>query len=457
MTDTPPSKPSDAGAWADLWIDTQRRYWESWIDLSQKMSERKTGETGEFPLTPWARAMEFWTGFMASLPSEGADTGRESAPDVSVLRHWADFWIKAQGTYWENWLSASRQALEASPDQADRTEAYAETDIGSRMLEFWTTLSMPLVPSHSRDWARTLLEVNKNYFRMGEGLWKILAVNHDAAQGAENPWSVFYRGIGAMRDEFNERLRTGKDPWAGFATFWGMPLDNWRRVCSAFSIMPGDMEQAVRGSGSPYGPETLHRTMVGVLSMPTLGYTREWQEELQRWGLLWLDHSQALQEYGVVLGRMTLRAIELFSEALYRKSTGNEPLESLRAFYNLWIDCSEEAYGEMAISPEFIQAQSRMTNSLFAIKRQEQKMVEEFLSAFNMPTRRELDTSHRRVYQLQRRVWQVEQTLEEAGGPQLQEEVSALRREVEALRLALEAGGGKKPTPPRRGGARTTT
>jgi class III poly(R)-hydroxyalkanoic acid synthase PhaE subunit len=447
MTDTSSSKSSDAGAWADLWIDAPRRYWESWIDLSRKMSERTAGEAGESPLALWTRAMEFWTGLMAPPLGENARAEQESATDVSALGRWADGWIKAQGTYWENWLTGFQAG-------SDQTGAHDEADIGARLLEFWTTLAMPLVPSHSRASVRALLEANKSYFRMGEGLWKLLAANYSAAQGAENPWNVFSRGITAMQDEFSKHLGAGKNPWAGFATFWGMPLDNWRRVCSAFSIMPGDMEQAARGSGSPYGPETLHRTMVGMLSMPTVGYTREWQEELQRWGLLWLDHGQALQEYGMVLGRITERAIELFSEALRKKSTGNEPLESLRAFYNLWIDCSEEAYGEVAISPEFTQAQSRMMNSLFAIKRQEQKMVEEILSALNMPTRRELDTSHRRVHQLQRRVWQVEQALEEAGGLQWQEEIAALRREVASLRAALEAGG--KPTPPRRGGAKTS-
>lgn len=68
-----------------------------------------------------------------------------------------------------------------------------------------------------------------------------------------------------------------------------MPLDNWRRVVSAFSMLPGDMEKAARGGGSPHGPETLHKTMVGMLSLPTVGHTREWQEEWQGWGLMWLE------------------------------------------------------------------------------------------------------------------------------------------------------------------------
>lgn len=316
---------------------------------------------------------------------------------------------------------------------------------------------MPLVPGQSRESIARLLDANKAYFRMGEGLWRILFSGFGTVQGTEAQWDALTRGIRQMQEQFGEQLRTAKDPWSGFATFWGMPLDNWRRVCSAFSIMPGDMEKAARGFGSPYGPETLHQGMIGLLSMPTIGYTREWQEELQRWGLLWLDHFQALQAYVLALSGTTAKAIDLFADEVYEKAKKGETFESLRALYNLWIDCSEQAYNDLSTSDEFTQAQSRLTNSVFAVKRQEQKMIEEVLSAFNMPTRRELDTSHRRVHQLQRRVWQLEQTLDESGIMELKAEVSVLQRELEALRGQARAQKTEPSGAARKSRAKTST
>ncbi|HYE37771.1 class III poly(R)-hydroxyalkanoic acid synthase subunit PhaE [Methylocaldum sp.] len=396
---------SAVNAWAQLWLDTQRKYWESWSDLSRKMR----GEARE----------------AAEAPAQ------ENPEAPANPRDWSESWIAAQQKNWDSWFDLSRQTLESKTEAADEK---APVEPSSHLLDLWTRFWMPLIPGQSREAVSKLLDVNKAYFRMGEGLWRILSASHGAAQGAESQWDALSRGIRQMHEQFGEQLRSGKDPWSGFATFWGMPLDNWRRVCSAFSIMPGDMEKAVRGFGSPYGPETLHQGMVGVLSMPTLGYTREWQEELQRWGLLWLDHSQALQEYVLSLSGVTAKAIDLFGNELYERAQKGEPLESLRAFYNLWIDCSEQAYTDISTSDEFTRAQSQLTNTVFAVKRQEQKMVEEVLSAFNMPTRRELDTSHRRLHQLQRRVWQLEQTLEESSALELRAEVFALRRDLEALR-----------------------
>jgi class III poly(R)-hydroxyalkanoic acid synthase PhaE subunit len=456
MTDQ--SSPNTFGfsPWADFWINTQRRYWDSWMDTSRRAYGNPTA-TAEAPENPWLRTWNLWFGLTAPTEANGRRTASradEPANPASAFGPWADFWLKAQRGYWENWLDASQQFLGAG---IRRAEPPIETDLWSRLLDFWTSLILPIAPEQSRDWVRGVLETNRFYIRMGEGVWKMLAGSYGASQGAAHPWDAFGQGLRQMQENFTASLGANRNPWAGFANFWGMPLDNWRRVCSAFSMLPGDMEKAARGYGSPYGPETLHQTMVGVLSMPTVGYTREWQEELQRWGLLWLEHSRSLQAYGAVLVRITQRAFELFGRAVAEQAGQTEALGSLRGFYNLWIDCSEEAYAEISVSPEFIDAQAQLTNSLFAIKRQEQKMMEEVQAAFNMPTRRELDTSHRRVHQLQRRLWQVEQALEEAGGTELRGEVSALRRELEALRASLDAVGAKPAIPRKGGGLKTTT
>lgn len=372
--------------------------------------------------------------------------------DTLSKASWADLWLDAQRQYWTTWLGWKPQTSGDTPGKpkdfrsglatsaADMTKLWIDTQ--RACWQAWTTAAQgqpPTTPEATPDqwqaWARQWLAFNQSYWRTQEELWRKLA----SGASSEQLWDSYQQGF--------QRLREAKTPWDGLATFWGMPLDNWRRVCSAVSMWPGDMEQAVRGSGSPYGPETVHSTMVGALSMPTLGYTREWQEEWQRWGLLWLEYGQTLQAYLAVLLKVNLRSGELFSEALAHPP-GKEPLDSLRAYYNLWIDCAETAYGEISISPEFTRAQAALTNALFAMKHQEQKMVEEFLSALNMPTRGELDTSHQRVHQLQRRLWQVEQSLEESND--LREELAELRREVEALRATPE------PPAPRKGGAKAT-
>jgi polyhydroxyalkanoate synthesis regulator phasin len=91
-----------------------------------------------------------------------------------------------------------------------------------------------------------------------------------------------------------------------------------------------------------------------------------------------------------------------------------------------------------------------MTNAMMAVKRQEQKIVDEMLGALNMPTRRELDTSHRRLHQLHRQVWQLQKTLEDAGTMELREEVAALQRQVSEWSVGERADQALSANTPRR-------
>lgn len=356
------------------------------------------------------------------------------------MNNWSGLWMDAQKKYWDSWLDLSRQAVSA----ASGKESPAANP-WPQQFDLWTKFMTAAMSPESRDWAEKLTDLNKGYLRFGETLWKTLSAAKTVPQGPDNWWDLVSRSIKEMQEGFAGGISAGKDPWAGFAALWGMPMDNWRRVYSACSAMPGDMEKALRSFGPAAGTTTPENLLSRLFAMPTFGYTREWQAETQRWGQMWLEHGEAVRDYGDVLTRVTTRAGELLGGKLQE---GSLP-ETLRAFYNLWVDCGEQAYAEVANSPEFTKAQARLVNTLMAVKRQEQKMVDELLSGLNMPTRRELDTSHRRMHRLQRQVWQLQEALNDAGVRELREEVAALRRE-------LESGGTEdgEPKTPRRTPAR---
>jgi class III poly(R)-hydroxyalkanoic acid synthase PhaE subunit len=165
-----------------------------------------------------------------------------------------------------------------------------------------------------------------------------------------------------------------------------------------------------------------------------LGYTGELQESAREWQRLCLEHGQALLRYSQVLAGIMAKAAEILGQKLYDLASRGEPPETLRTLYGLWIDSGEEAYAEASAQPEFIRAQAGLVNTLMAVKRHEQKMLDEISGVLNLPTRRELDTSHRRLHQLRSELERLRETLDESSIHALREEVAALRREVQALR-----------------------
>jgi class III poly(R)-hydroxyalkanoic acid synthase PhaE subunit len=360
---------------------------------------------------------------------------------------WAGAWADMQRHYWNAWSDL----LQAAPGMGANKPSGASSAPWGQGFDLWSKMLGPVMPPESRTWMDKLMEINKGYLQMGEALFNTFSTAQKSGKDPSQWWESINLYLTKMQEQVASQFRSSKDPWAGFATLWGLPADTWKRLSSAWSAMPGDIERAFRDI------DGLHQSGLAPLasdwlSTPTLGYTRESQEEAQRLGQLWLEYGQAVKAYGDALSRVITRAGELLKEKLMGQMNKGESLDSLRACYDLWVDCGEEAYAEVSLSDPFIQTQARMTNALMAVKRQEQKIVDEMLGALNMPTRRELDTSHRRLHQLQRQVWHLKRALEDFGTLELREEVAVLQRQVSELK----ASGTATPTQPTSPARRST-
>jgi class III poly(R)-hydroxyalkanoic acid synthase PhaE subunit len=350
---------------------------------------------------------------------------------------WMDLWLESQRRYVEAWGEMGR-AAGAGGAAATRADPWSEA-MHKGLDAWWQTVAVGL-PAGTREAASRFLDVGKGYWRIGEAFQHLVEASR-GFMGGDGEWQkALQEGLKRFQDTVCG-TEAQANPWSGLATFCGMPLDNWRRVVSSLSVLPGDLEKALRGEG-PAGPETLQRALDRLLATPPLGYTREWQEQVQDWAGLWLDHGQALQEYQSQLGSVTTRAVDKLGARLLERAKDGKPIETLREAYDLWVDCAEDAYAEVASSPGFISAQARLTNTLMAVKRHEQQIVAEVQSGLNMPTRREMDTSHRRVQELRREIRGLEDRLDEL--PRLYQEVEGLRAEIRALRADQDA---RRPAP----------
>ncbi len=76
-------------------------------------------------------------------------------------------------------------------------------------------------------------------------------------------------------------------------------------------------------------------------------------------------------------------------------------IEVLRALYDSWIDCAEEAYARMAHSDSFSGALADFVNASSAWRKESQASVELWAKALDLPTRSELNTLMRRVNSLE--------------------------------------------------------
>lgn len=101
-----------------------------------------------------------------------------------------------------------------------------------------------------------------------------------------------------------------------------------------------------------------------------------------------------------------------------------QKIESLRALYDMWVDASEEAYGEFVMSDEYQVVYGDLVNSLMRVRKDMNDLAEQHYQLMNIPTRSEIDTVQRR---------QQEQRRENRH---LRREITELRAQVEQLARA---------------------
>lgn len=319
---------------------------------------------------------------------------------------WTQAWLDMQKQYLDTWTKFAGAGLPGAT-------AFGGASPLAGSFDQWSRLFSQDMPGSVKSASERLFDLGKNYLDMSERYWQLFRQTGQPAAGATD-WPAM------MQKAFTEASKgfatpgSATDPWSGFANLWGLPLSNWQRMATSLSPFPGEMEKALRPGHAP-GSADLTHALGQYLAMPPVGYTREWQEQQQEWSRLLMEYTRSVQAFGALLGRVVQRALDLFGRRMTEKTQAGESFEGLRAIYNLWIDCGEEAYAEQVAGTEFPQLQADMVNALMRMKRHEQLMLEEILTALNMPTRREMDTTHRRVYELQQQLSRLQDTLEDNG------------------------------------------
>jgi class III poly(R)-hydroxyalkanoic acid synthase PhaE subunit len=256
-------------------------------------------------------------------------------------------------------------------------------------------------------------------------------------QDAIDWWSRLAHGgreeANAAVDRFNAQARN----WYGqmqqvaarFAGQEAKPADitaEWKRALGAMGENPfPEMFRAMRGQGaqgldqwiedaSPW-LDAWRREGNAWLGMPTFGLGREHQERWQKLAQAQLDYQQYESTYNALMMKAAQRAYEVFEGKLAEREEPGRQLTSARALFDLWIDAAEEAYAEIALSPQFREAYGARINAQMRLRGAVQCEMERMSATFGMPTQGDLDIAFRKIAELERSLRRLRDQM--ASGP----------------------------------------
>ena len=256
-------------------------------------------------------------------------------------------------------------------------------------------------------------------------------------QDAMDLWAPWARDGRAQTDDVLARMNAQTGEWFGrmqelakrFSGGTANATDiagEWKRALGIennFGNPFGDMFQQMSGHGAnsmdqwmqQIAPwlEGMRSQARGLFNLPAFGLQREQQERWQALGKSMLDYRQAMSGYNAQLLECGKRAFAKFEDKLAERSEPGRQLDSARALFDLWIDAAEEAWGEVAMTPEFRVAYGELVNAQSRMRAGVNGEVERATGQLGMPTRTEVNSSHKKVTQLERDLRALRQRLAE--------------------------------------------
>jgi polyhydroxyalkanoate synthesis regulator phasin len=120
------------------------------------------------------------------------------------------------------------------------------------------------------------------------------------------------------------------------------------------------------------------------------------------------EWAKDLAAYQVLMHGAWNEAVKRFLVAI--NDAQGTPITSWRELTDVWIDIANDTLVETHRTPEFLEAQRRLTRSGVECRLQEREIAEAFCEIQQMPTRTEMDEVQREVYELRRRLRALERS-----------------------------------------------
>jgi class III poly(R)-hydroxyalkanoic acid synthase PhaE subunit len=98
-------------------------------------------------------------------------------------------------------------------------------------------------------------------------------------------------------------------------------------------------------------------------------------------------------------------------ETMLRERKSDHGINNYRELYDLWVECGEQVFAQVAHSESYAKLQAQLGNAAIKLRARQQAMIERGLKYFDLPTRAELNTVHKQMREQRERIATLEAQL----------------------------------------------
>jgi class III poly(R)-hydroxyalkanoic acid synthase PhaE subunit len=189
----------------------------------------------------------------------------------------------------------------------------------------------------------------------------------------------------------------------GLADFVKSSAGEAQAVAGPSAALSEEMLRAWTGATS-MGQDESRRFADALGRLPPLGITREHTEAMRALAAAQREHQELEQALRAELVRVQNDALNLLEQRVRERDLANNPISEWRELYDLWVECGEQVFSQVAHSDAYGKLQAELGNAAVRLRARQQTIFEHELRQFDLPTRSELNTIHRQIRELRDRL-----------------------------------------------------
>jgi class III poly(R)-hydroxyalkanoic acid synthase PhaE subunit len=317
-------------------------------------------------------------------------------------------WMNAQRSMWQAWMDMASRNSKEPPSFADSADEWQK--LAMQSVQAWGAATDPIARSTAEQFiaaqgvalrflsfSARAWETAAPKFKSGEDWQKAL---EDVLDEFRQLWVNLPADAEAINQDIESTWELYMDQWRAF----GQP---WERV---WARGPGLWGRAVTGDSAALFDladvyQSAYKQTLGRLATsPNLGMTREFNARLMEGFDAFTNLNVAGAEYQAVVAEIWEVALKQFAEDLAELAEKKEKIDNVRDLVTMWTRGAENVFLEAFRTERYTLAQGKFLNANMEFRTSQRRIMEEYMEAFDMPTRSEIDEAHRRIYELRKEV-----------------------------------------------------
>jgi class III poly(R)-hydroxyalkanoic acid synthase PhaE subunit len=326
----------------------------------------------------------------------------------------------SQKQMWKNWFHLMPGI--PSPTPSVSSDGSVTNQPPQEAFTTWTAGSGDILKDVAER-LRTTQEHMLRFLELSLRAWTAITTKIDSGEdrqtAVQNYTGSLRQQLLQFPQEMQKALQDTDELWRLYREQWQGLIQPW---AESLRQAPWHFGQASTGKGSALMAlpnlywDAFEKTFGRLLESPSLGLTRELNQDMLKGFDAWLDYRRATFEYEATLGETWIHAFEEFMRQLVALAEKGDTIPSVKKLLFLWVEVVDRVFTDVFRSDEYIRIQGCLVNTATAYRLREREIVDAFLKTSHLASRSELDEAYRRIYELRKDVKELKKALQSIKG-----------------------------------------